>query len=118
MALIDELAPDFVGKRLLKLSLNSTETPRAFSTIDVAIELLDEALTYGLILPMELTVTPPSPSGFYRKLFRRVIPIELSFIPREGGLHTVSLREVGHNRWWGALAIDVAGDRADPRVTG
>lgn len=118
MALIDDLAPEFVGKQLFRLTLATTDAPRAFNAVEVSVELLDEALLYGIELPLELTVTAPSPSGFQRKIFRRILPIELTFVPREGGEHLVSLREVGHNHWWGSLVVNVAGDSADPRVTG
>lgn len=111
---LDDLAPAEAGAAAIKLQRASTTQARAFSPVDIAVSieaLATEAARVGLSTPLELTVTPPTASGFERRVFRRAVPSVVTFTPREGGLHLVRLREVGHNRWWGAIEIDVAGER-------
>lgn len=109
--LLETMLPDYVGAARIKLTPADLTPPRAFSTIIIGVELLQEALTLGLSLPLEMTVTAPSATGFVRHIFRTTIPAELSFTPKEGGPHLVRLREVGHNKWHGELVLDVAGER-------
>src|SRR5262245_19613553 len=115
-SLIDELCPDYVGERRLALSLASLDSPpRAFAAIELVVDYT-AALPDGIVLPLELTIASPSPSNFVRRHFLRSRPSSLAFIPQEGGRHLVRLTEVAHNRWWGALTIDVAGETTDPRA--
>lgn len=113
-SLLDELCPDYVGERRLVLAVASADAiARAFGAIDLTVDY-SQTMPEGLVLPLELTIVSPSRSNFVRRLFRRTRPSSISFIPKEGGRHIVRLREVGHNRWWGALAIDVVGETTDP----
>lgn len=121
MSLLDDLCPEYVGAASIKLAPVDVSTPRAFTAVDLTVSIEPSALDaqrVGLSLPLELTVTAPSNSGFFRHVFRRSIPSTVSFIPKEGGEHLVRLREVGHNRWYGTLVVSVAGERADARRTG
>ena len=111
---LDELCPDDVGRRALRLERATLDTPKAFESVDLDVSL-DPVLgqvasVVGLQLPLELTVTAPSRSGFVRHVFRRSVPAQVSFIPHEGGPHLVRLRELGHNRYWGSLVVDVVGE--------
>jgi hypothetical protein len=113
-SLLDEICPDYVGERRLVLAVASaTATPRAFIPIDVSIDYSATAPA-GIALPLELTIVSPSRSNFVRRYYRRGRPSSLTFVPKEGGRHFLRLAEVGHNRWWGALAIDVVGETTDP----
>ena len=111
---LDELCPDDVGRRAVRLELARLDPPKAFEAVDVSVSLdpvLGQvAAVVGLALPLELTITAPSRSGFVRHVYRRAVPSSVSFIPREGGPHLVRLRELGHNRYWGALTVDVIGE--------
>lgn len=110
--LIDLLVPANVGAANIKLKIARPFDPRrAFHAIDLDVELLADALTSGLSLPLEMTVTAPS-GKLTRNIFRRVVPSQISFTPQEGGQHLVRLREDAHNLWWGALVIEVAGEPA------
>ena len=112
----DELCPDYVGARRLVLALApEAPSPRAFAPVDVTIDY-SGAEPEGVVLPLEMTITSPSPSNFVRRILRRTRPSSLSFVPREGGRHLIRVAEVGHNRWFGALLVDVAGERTDPRA--
>lgn len=118
---IDKLSPGYIGAKLLKLTLARLESPRALSPVDIKLEVDAAADTekiatrFGLALPLEMTVTSPSSAlrgdVEVRQYFRRVVPSEFSFTPREGGEHLVRVRETAHNRIWGSLVVDVAGDR-------
>jgi hypothetical protein len=118
MPLLDELCPAFVGARSLLLQVTDLAPARAFSPVQLSVAIdpiAVEAASAGLIPPIELTITAPSRSGFFRHVYRRAAPRLITFTPREGGEHLVRLREVGHNLVWGALVVSVAGERADPR---
>lgn len=106
---IDELVPEYMGMQNIKLSLARPFDPRrVFHAIDLKVEMLAEAKTVGLVVPLELTITAPSKQNFNRHIYQRVVPVQVSFIPQEGGPHLVRLRETAHNSWWGALVIEVA----------
>lgn len=108
---LDDLVPDYIGKQNIKLTLaRPLEPQRAFYAVDVDVELLAEALTSGLVVPLELTVTSPSRT-LHRKIYRRVVPPQVSFTPQEGGKHLVRLRETAHNSWWGYIVVDVLGEK-------
>lgn len=117
--LIDELSPAYVGAQAIRLVAADIKRPVAFNAVDLQVSIqptAKDALRVGLKLPLELTVTAPSPSGFFRHVYRSSIPSTITFTPKEGGEHLVRIREIGHNLWWGALVVDVAGERADPRT--
>lgn len=65
----------------------------------------------GVSLPLRFEVQGPSRAAYYRRDFVMQKPEELFFVPKEGGLHNITLRELFHNKWWGALQIDIAGVR-------
>lgn len=111
----DEICPGYVATELIKLSLAQPEaTPRAFQfiLIDVDYSAADEV--GGMVLPLELMVTAPTPSNFDRTYSDLLLPSQIAFQPVEGGRHLVTLREVAHNRVYGNLLVEVAGDVTDP----
>lgn len=113
-ALLDELAPLYVGEPRLVLALAPTTlNPKAFNAVDITVDY-GACDPRGASLPLELIITAPSPSGFVRRIFTRSAPSTIAYVPREGGNHLIRLAEIGHNRWWGHLVISVAGDIADP----
>jgi hypothetical protein len=109
---VDEISPAEYAQDLLVLSLVPGQTPRQFEAvlIDVDYSKADPA---GIVLPLELTITGQSGvATFQRSQFTRVRPTQLSIIPREGGRLLVRLAEAHHNRWFGALELDVIGELA------
>jgi hypothetical protein len=111
VGLVNELVPDFIGRQYIKLTLaRPLDLRRAFHAIDINVALETAAQEAGLVLPLEMTVTSPSQSGFRRHVYQRVVPSQLSFTPQEGGQHLIRLREVAHNAWWGAIVVVVAGE--------
>lgn len=111
----DEICPGYIGTQLITLSLaQPEEAPRAFRfvLIDVDYSAADEV--GGIVLPLEVMVTAPTMANFDRTYLERVASVQIGFLPVEGGRHLVTLREVAHNRAYGTLVVDVAGDVTDP----
>lgn len=109
---IDELCPTYVGEKRLIMSLaEDSLSPRALTAINI---LVDYAACdpEGVVNPLELTIIAPTEQDFRRVRFNRSAPSTISFQPREGGRHVIRLGEVGHNRWFGFIEIDVAGESA------
>jgi hypothetical protein len=108
--LIDEISPETMGEDRILLSLDRTSlTPRAFQAVLINVDY-SACAPEGVVLPLELLIQTPSISNIRRHIIRKIAPRTLSFIPKEGGLHGVLLRELGHNRWLGKLRVTVAGD--------
>jgi hypothetical protein len=110
--IIDEISPTYVGEKRIGLSLATDSLqPRAFNAINVLVDY-SACEPEGLAFPLELTIIAPTSQNFQRARFLRTTPETISFRPREGGLHVVRFGEVGHNRWFGYLEINVAGESA------
>lgn len=110
--IIDELSPAYVGEKRITLSLaEDSLLPRAFTPINLDVNY-DACDPEGIVPPLELTIVVPTEQDFRRVIFNRSAPSTISFQPREGGRHVVRLGEVGHNRWFGYIEIDVAGESA------
>ena len=123
--LVEEINPDFVKtKRLTITNADALTKPLAFNTLvfDVDYSAADEF--GGIVMPLEMIVTGPSDSSFVREVFglelggisQRDPPTSIAFTPREGGRFNVMIREVGHNKLFGTLQLDVEGTINDPRV--
>lgn len=113
MATAIDIAPEYIGAPNIVLQLaKALETPLAQRPVVINVSVVNEALVSGLMLPLELRISAPSASGFQTHLFTRLIPESFAFTPREGGQHLITLREVGHNRWGGALLCAVIGPDA------
>jgi hypothetical protein len=116
-ASLDELSPDYLGEDRIGVSLSQdTPTPAAFAPVTLDIDY-SECMPEGVVLPLELIVRGPSTSSNQHKIFSRHAPSTITFKPREGGFHLVTLREVAHNRWWGRLKFQVSGSELSVRST-
>jgi hypothetical protein len=110
---IDDLVPIGVGDPLIKLELRRADAVlRAFTPIELTVTLTGDALTAGINVPLELTVMGPSKRLFKRTPYRRVVPTVVTFSPQEGGLHLIRLAETAHMNWWGAIKLEIAGERS------
>ena len=108
---LDEISPRTYGEDRLVLSLSDPNAAlAAFTPILLSIDY-GRTLPAGVSLPLEFTVTAPTPGNSTRIVFRHFKPTALAFTPREGGQHLVRLAECYHNRWWGGLVLEIAGDR-------
>lgn len=111
MTLVDDIAPRYYGEDRLRLTLsNPHQRLSAFVPVLITVNYA-AALPEGIVLPLEFTVTAPTPSNSLRKFFKYLAPNQLAFTPREGGSHLVRLAESFHNRWFGALVLEIGGDR-------
>jgi hypothetical protein len=110
MAVVDEVSPVSYGQDLIVLSVSqATPQLRAFEAILLDVDYA-ACLPAGIALPLELSITSESGAALYqRQVFRRFAPLSLAFVPREGGSHLVRLAEQHHNRWFGAILLDVEG---------
>ena len=107
----DTICPSYVGEDRIKLALapHVVAPIRALSSVDITVDYA-RAKPVGVMLPLVMTITAPSPSGFVRVVFRYMRPTAISFRPKEAGTHLVRLYEPAHNKWFGALTVDVVGD--------
>lgn len=111
MALIDDIAPSYYGEDRLVLTLTDREQLlRAFEPVLITVSYA-KALPQGVVLPLEMTVTDPGGALLDRRTFERFAPSSLSFTPIEAGSHLVRLAECFHNKWFGALELEITGDR-------
>lgn len=117
MSVVDEISPREIGEDRIDLELSAdTLVPIVFSPVIVLVSF-ERCLPEGVVLPLEFTITGPSGAAtFQRRYYRRVQPVEITFRPTEGGSHLLRIAELFHNRWWGKLLIDVAGDPLDRRT--
>lgn len=112
--ILDDLAPMLVGSESLALTYTDASAERrAFYPVDLDVDYAG-AGDDGVRLPLELLVQGPSSTSFYRHIFSRFVPSQVSFAPKEGGQFLVLLREVGHNRLLGRIVVEIEGEQADP----
>jgi len=107
----DELCPDYVGAKRIVLNLDDAlGTTRARSIVLIDVDY-SACAPEGVALPLVFTIATERGTTFERRVFSRRAPSQVSFVPREGGLYTVRLTELAHNRWFGALTVTVLGDK-------
>src|SRR5262245_56424538 len=114
MPTIDELAPKTVREKKLVISLDpESESPRANRPILLSVSYAKTAPD-GIALPLIMQVQGPSAASYQERIYNRVRPASLIVTPREGGRHLIVLREAAHNRWWGSITLEVAGEVVEP----
>ena len=112
MPTLDEICPRTVREKKLDLSTDpESEAPRANRAVMLTVSYARTAPD-GVVMSLIMEVQGPSATSYRKRVYRRTRPTTLLFTPREGGRHLVVLREAAHNRWWGSLALEVAGEPA------
>jgi len=106
---IDELSPAYVREKRFDLGLELGARPRANRSLLVTVSY-DRAAPEGVMLPLVLEVQGSSAGSYLRREFTRALPSAIIFTPLEGGPFLVTLREVGHNKWFGTLNLSVEGE--------
>lgn len=107
---IDLIAPASLGEDRIKLSLHpDTPTAREGETVLVVPDY-SKCLPDGASMPLIYTVTGPDGTVIEDRAFTRFPPAVIDFTPTRGGPHLVRLGEEFHNRWFGALVVNVDGD--------
>lgn len=108
----DELSAPWVGAEALKLSLVDPLSPlRANVAIDLEVDY--SASEEGVTLPLEQLVVGPSSESFRRHVHQRQQPSIITFTPPQGGRHIVTLRQIGGDKLFGKLAVEVEGEPLD-----
>ncbi len=108
--ILDFLAPAYVREKRITLELAPDAVLAAGGPVLLLVSY-NKCAPEGVMLPLILDVQGPSESSVQRREFRRAAPGSVIIVPREGGPHVVTLRESAHNRWWGSVSFEVAGDR-------
>jgi hypothetical protein len=112
VSLLDDICPRYIREKRITLALEPGAATRAFGPILLTVDY-SKAAPEGVVLPLILEVQGPSAQSYQRREFTRVAPSSVLFTPREGGTHSVVLREAGHNRWFGSLRVSVEGERLE-----
>lgn len=81
--------------------------PRVFGHIDITVDYSKATPNGGIVLPLEVIITPPTPSLAERRVLRRFAPPMVVILPREPGGHLITIREMFHNKFWGSIRVDV-----------
>ena len=106
----DEVSPSYLREDRIDLRMSDPDAvPSALRSFVVEVDYA-RTLPQGVVLPLVLEMIGPSPASYVRRVYSRVAPESFVLTPQESGEHRVILREVAHNKWWGKLAIVVAGD--------
>jgi hypothetical protein len=110
VSVADEISPTYYGEQRIALRTEAgVSVFRAGVPIVLTVDY-SAAAPEGVVLPLELTITSLSGARtFQRRVFRRFAPGQVLVLPREGGPHLVRLAEAHHNRWFGALTLNVEG---------
>lgn len=106
----DEISPRYLREDRIDLSLSDPDAvPSALRSFVVSVDYA-RTLPQYVVLPLIFEVIGPSPTSYQRRIFYRTPPASIVVTPQEGGAHRLILREAAHNKWWGKLAVTVAGD--------
>jgi hypothetical protein len=112
LANLDDLSPRYLGEDRIGLKLAAGQNPIAGRAVSILIDYTALA-PYQAELPLEMVVQASAPESYQRRVFSRLRPTALMIVPREGGTHSVVLREIGHNRWWGKLRVSMQGEKLE-----
>jgi hypothetical protein len=116
---IEKIAPAYIGEQRLRLALRDLNVrPRVGLVLVLTVDYSDTAIELGgepvgVVLPLIYTVTQPDGSKLVERIYERVPPTVLDFVPELSGRHMVRIGEAFHNRWWGSTFITVVGDQRD-----
>lgn len=106
----DAISPRYLREDRVDLSLADPDSaPSALRSFVVNVDYA-RTLPQYVVMPLVFEVFGPSSASYRRRVFRRTPPSSIVITPQEGGEHRLILREAAHNKWWGKLAVTVAGD--------
>jgi hypothetical protein len=117
MSYQEMLSDDTLGASMIVLALGVDSSSPIESTPCVVTCDYSRALPNGVVLPVLVQVFRPDGTKLVERVLSRVLPDSVDFLPDVGGKHLVRIAETNHNRWFGALVVDVIGDpqREDER---
>ena len=111
-ATLDEISPEYLRDQRLSLRLQDATQPAA-GRASVLVLDYTRAAPEGVSPPLVFEAKGPSRLGYQRTVFYTP-PRTIVWVPREGGTHQVTIRELGHNKWFGSLSVSVAGESLEP----
>ena len=115
MAFQDDISPSYIGENRITVTLGQPGVvPRAFQLLEILVDY-SKCDPEGVMLPLELTLTGPRGNIVDRRYWRKRPLTSTTIRAQEGGQHLVRVAEVAHDRWWGALLINVVGERLQDR---
>lgn len=114
MSSIDLICPSTIGDEAFALRVTSHREGQVVATFETVVVAVDYGSgAEGPVLPIEVIVTTlANRRAHQRTVYRRVRPAQVILRPDEAGPWRVVVRELGHNRWWGLLDLEVVGSRA------
>ena len=110
---LDVLSPSFIGEDRITAVLDDTNLkPDANSIVKVNFDYASANVDGGVVLPIVITVQPPSDRGvgYIRKVFSNAPPASFTFRTRDAGQYFLLIKESGHNQWQGRLLFTAAGE--------
>jgi hypothetical protein len=110
---LDVLSPLFMGEDKIGVSLDPLNDPAFVERpITVNFDYTAAIADGGLVLPVVVSIQPPSTDGvaYIRKVFRRSLPSSFTFTAVGAGQHFILIKESGHNQWQGRLLFNVEGE--------
>ena len=117
MSFVDSISPDFVGAARFRVSLSAdTPSPAVNQAVIFLVDYAGADSDGGVVLPLRLLIQSPTVAGFKRRIFRRNLPSQVVYFPIVGGAHLITIGEIGHNQFFGALPFTVAGEELSIRT--
>ena len=107
-ASLDEIAPEYLRDQRFTVRIDGDDTPAANRAVLLVCGYAGAA-PQGASPPLIFEAKGPSRLGYRKSVFYRA-PATIVWVPREGGLHLITIRELAHNRWFGSLRVQVEGD--------
>lgn len=115
MSSVDRIIAGDVGEELFDLRVTSHPRGAVIATFETVVVAVDYARAgaVGPVLPLEVLVTTLADRRAHERARHvSVAPSQVILRPTEAGEWLVVVREIAHNRWWGALRLSVVGSRA------
>lgn len=111
--IVDMLTPLDAEQQSISVTTESTATLHTSRAITLLFDYTDTEPN-GVIPPLDLTIIPTHEGEgvAIRKTFRRQAPTRFTFYVQSAGRYVVLLKERFHNKTFGLLILDVAGDSA------
>lgn len=107
-ATLDEISPAYLRDQRFTLRIDGDDTPLAGRAVLLVCGYVGAA-PQGASPPLRFEAKGPSRLGYSSADFDRA-PDSIVWVPREGGLHLLTLRELAHNRWFASLRVQVEGE--------
>lgn len=111
---LDLICPSNVGDEAFTLRVTSHRQGQPIATFETVVIEIDYtgAGAVGPVLPIEVIVsTLADRRAFERVVYRSTPPAQAIVRPTTAGRWLVTVREVAHDRAWGAVELDVIGSR-------